>query len=133
MCNTFIIDCEKKGNVVRFYLGNDPEYHGDDWNDFSYENNCSLVYNEYIIGYKDISFPFDTCVLEPADGVYSESNYSRYDFKYHKVPCIITIDDEIYSEREWGSPTFQKALGFKATKKYYFGDYMEPDVWIKKP
>lgn len=128
--NLFIIDCEKKGNVVRFYLGNDPEYHGDDWNDYSYENNCGLVYDEYILGYKDIAFPFDYSVLEPADGAYSESKYSREEFKKGLVPCIVAINnkdfDGVYSEVN----DFSRALGYKKAERYYFGDPMTPDVLL---
>ena len=55
-----IIDFSKKGNVVRFYLGEDncKDYWGDDWNDFPYEHNAGCVYDEYIAGIVDIAFPF---------------------------------------------------------------------------
>ena len=76
-----IIDFEKKGNVVRFYLGEQTEnwgwtnpeykdytgktptwlkpsdrYYGDDWDDKPYEHNAGTVYGEFIKGYKDIAF-----------------------------------------------------------------------------
>lgn len=37
-----IIDFERKGNLVRFYLGDDDlaEWWGDDWNDTPYEHNA---------------------------------------------------------------------------------------------
>ena len=56
----YIIDCKKKGNVVRFYLGNNPEYCGNGWGKYPYEDNAEPVRKEYILGYKDISFPFDS-------------------------------------------------------------------------
>lgn len=41
-----IIDFERKGNLVRFYLGDDDlvEWYGDDWNDTPYEHNAERVY-----------------------------------------------------------------------------------------
>ena len=48
------------------------------------------VYDEFIKGYKDISFPFDTVVLEPCDGAYN-SNYSKDDMVARKVPCLIAL------------------------------------------
>ena len=62
-----IIDFERKGNLVRFYLGDDDlvEWYGDDWGDTPYEHNAERVYDEYIKGYCDMMFPFDDLVLEP--------------------------------------------------------------------
>ena len=39
-----IIDFERKGNVVRFYLGKNGEQWGDDWDDAPYEHNAGKVY-----------------------------------------------------------------------------------------
>lgn len=65
-----IIDFERKGNLVRFYLGDDDlvEWYGDDWDDTPYEHNAERVYDEYIKGYCDMMFPFDDLVLEPCSG-----------------------------------------------------------------
>lgn len=128
----FIIDCQKKGNLVRFYLGNDPDYSGDDWDDFSYENNCGLVYNEYVLGYKDIVFPFEYSVLEPADGAYTESHYSREQFKRGIVPCIIAVDNREFADTYYEVTEFSRALGYNKVQKFYFGDEMEPDVILKE-
>ena len=126
----YIIDCEKKGNVVRFYLGNNPDYHGDDWDDYPYEENCSKVYDKYILGYKDVIFPFEYSVLEPVDD-YRSTNYCRNHFKQGIVPCLVAVDNS-----KFASPcevdSFSRALGYKDAKKYYFGDIMTPDVWLKK-
>ena len=116
--------------VVRFYLGNDPDYHGDDWDDRSYENNCGKVYDRYILGYKDISFPFDYSVLEPANCYHAESGYTRDDFKKGIVPCIITVDNRQFADYMWEIDDFNRALGYKKVEKYYFGDIMTPDVWL---
>jgi hypothetical protein len=62
-----IIDFERRGNVVRLYIGNDDlaEWWGDDWNDRPYEHNAGRVYDQYVAGHVDIAFPFDSLVLEP--------------------------------------------------------------------
>ena len=75
-----IIDFEKKGNLVRFWLGDDncTDYWGDDWDDAPYDCNAGTVYDEFIKGYKDICFPFDWIVVEPCDGV-CNCNYSKED------------------------------------------------------
>lgn len=52
-----IIDFEKIGNVVRFYLGNNGEQWGDDWDDAPYDFNAGAVYDQYVQGTKDIAFP----------------------------------------------------------------------------
>ena len=46
-----IIDFERKGNIVRFYLGdvnNSNGYYGDDWDDVPYEHNAGKVYEQYV-------------------------------------------------------------------------------------
>lgn len=129
----FIIDCQKKGNVVRFYLGNDPNYHGDDWDDRSYEEQCGQVYGRYILGYKDIAFPFEYSVLEPSDrSDGKESRYTRDEFKRRVVPCIVAVDNRKYADQFWEVNDFHRALGYEGIEKFYFGDFMEPDIWIKK-
>ena len=66
-----IIDFDKKGNVVRFYLGptNKNDYWGDDWSDKPYEENAGSV-----------------------------SNCSKEDLKNEKLPCVVvsTNDDDYY-------------------------------------
>ena len=109
-----IIDFEKRGNVVRFYLGEKTEewgwvnpnykdyngdtpdwlkpkdrYYGDDWNDVPYECNAGSVYGEFIKGYKDISFPFDYIVLEPCDT--DKTLWCKDDMADRRVPCIVVI------------------------------------------
>ena len=65
-----IIDLEIKGNLVRFYLGQDDcdDYCGDKWDEKSYEHYADLVYDRYIAGMCDVVFPFDAIVLEPCCG-----------------------------------------------------------------
>ena len=125
--NMFIVDCEKKGNLVRFYLGNDPEYCGNGWGKYPYEDNAEPARSEYVLGYKDIVFPFESFVLEPSDNYRGESHYCRNDFKKGIVPCIV-VADPAQNGDYWGDTDFDRALCYKDVIKYYFGDEMEPDV-----
>lgn len=147
-----IIDFERKGNVVRFYLGekttdwgwtnsdykdfkgNTPNwlkasdtFYGDDWDDQPYECNAGKVYDEFIKGYVDVSFPFDTIILEPCDGAYN-SNWSKDDMAARKVPCLIVLSKELQTKTDLGSfclPSFADCLGIDGIKKYYFGDELD--------
>jgi len=125
-----IIDFARKGNVVRFYLGSDKckDYHGDDWDDMSYEDNAGRVYDEYIKGYKDIKFDFEDIVLEPKDGQLT-SMWCKNDFKKRRMPCIIVVPKKLYmkldSEYEWQLNDFEYVNGLKGIKKYYFNDKMK--------
>lgn len=144
-----IIDFKKKGNIVRFYLGEKTEdwgwtrsdytrkdgstpdwlrpsdtYYGDDWNDRPYEHNAGYVYEEFIKGYKDIAFDFDDLVLEPCEGAWhGNSRWCKYDMVDRKVPCIIIIPKEVHQD-SWDT-AFDTWVGAEGIKKYYFGDEME--------
>lgn len=122
-----IIDFAKKGNVVRFYLGDaSKEYWGDDWDDAPYDCNAGTVYDEYIKGHKDIAFPFDDLVLEPCNNGYiANVNVTKQDMQRRVVPCIIVIPAEIHRD-EWRD-SFWDWVGAEGIRKFYFGDEMEPD------
>lgn len=120
-----IIDIEKKGNVVRFYLGENGKQWGDDWDDAPYEHNAERVYGEYIKATKDVAFPFDYLVFEPCDGV-SNSGYSKQDMIKRKVPCVVVVPYELYKEDYFLSDTFDRWVAVDGVIKYYFGDEMEP-------
>ena len=113
-----------RGNVVRFYLGNDDceNYWGDDWDDAPYEHNAGSVSDEFVIGVRDLYFPFDSLVLEPCSGAYN-SSYSKEDMKKRRVPCIIVVPKEVY-EGEWYRFEFEYWLGTDGIQKFYFGDQM---------
>lgn len=140
-----IIDFKKKGNVVRFYLGEEtPEwgwtkpdytrngktpdwlkpsdrYYGDDWDDRPYEHNAGQVYEEFIKDYKDVAFDFDDLVLEPADGAWNcNSRWCKDDMVARKVPCIIAVPKEVHQD-SWDD-AFDTWAGADGIKKYYFGD-----------
>ena len=138
-----IIDFKRKGNVVRFYLGEktpdwgwtnkdylrdgktpdwlkpSDRYYGDDWDDRPYEHNAGQVCEEFIKGYKDIAFDFDDLVLEPCDGEYN-SPWCKDDMVARRVPCIIAIPKEIVGD-SWDT-SFDRWAGCDGIKKFYFGD-----------
>ena len=118
-----IIDFERKGNVVRFYLGADDcnDYWGDDWDDAPYEHNAGQVYDRFVTATRDVAFPFDSMVLEPANDWSGNSYYSKEDMKSRRVPCLIVVPAEVvgdYSYRE----QFKDWIGSDGIKKFYFGD-----------
>ena len=121
-----IIDFARKGNVVRFYLGEDnlDLWYGDDWDDAPYEHNAGQVYDEYVSAVKDISFPFDALVLEPQDdwNYYGNSAWSKDDMVARKTPCIIVVPPEKINDIE---DRFSFYVGMDGVQRYYFGDKME--------
>ena len=123
-----IIDFRKKGQTVRFYLGddNDNEYYGDDWNDAPYEHNAGPVYDRFIRGYTDITFPFDDMVLEPADGDF-DSHFCKNDMKSRRTPCIIIVPE---NQVDWYDQ-FAHYVGTDNITRYYFGDKLEPDHLVE--
>ena len=111
-----VIDFERKGNVVRLYLGVGTDYWGDDWDDVPYEHNAGMVYDEYIKGYVDVAFPFNMLVCEPSDDWTGNSRWSKDDMKKRKVPCIVVTDD---------NDNFSTAMADESSRKIYFGDTAE--------
>lgn len=146
-----IIDFDRKGNTVRFYLGehtNDwgwvnkdylrngeksdwvkPEekYYGDDWSDTPYEHNAGTVYDYFVKGTKDIAFNFDDLVLEPCDGAYYNSDYSKDDMVDRKIPCIIVVPKDAVGDSWEDSFDYWNQIDDPRIKKYYFGDTLEKD------
>lgn len=88
-----IIDFEKKGNVIRFYLGKNGEQWGDDWNDIPYEHNAGKVYDEYIKGHCDIAVDFSWDVQEPAN-LFSNSPYSKLLMRDKNVNALYIRKDK---------------------------------------
>ena len=122
-----IIDYSKKGNVVRFYLGQDDlvEWWGDDWDDAPYDCNAGEVYDQYISGHRDVTFPFDDLVIEPCQGC-TNSEWSKEDMIHRRVPCIIVVPKEL-ADDSWYGEDFRHWLGVDGVRKYYFGDPMSAD------
>lgn len=118
-----IIDFERKGNLVRFYLGKNGEQWGDDWNDYPYDCNAGTVYDNFVESTRDIAFDFDDLVLEPCCGVLN-CYYSKEDMIKRTVPCIIVVPKEVI-EKDWHWEDFRYWVASDKVKKYYFGDKME--------
>lgn len=118
-----IIDFERKGNQVRFWLGENGKQWGDDWNDAPYEHNAGSVYSEFVEHKTDLTFDFDAIVLEPCDGV-SNSEWCKQDMIERKVPCIVVIPAvHLNPNSRWTyEDDFKKALAHPEAIKYYFGD-----------
>ncbi|TET08092.1 MAG: hypothetical protein E3J83_04250 [Candidatus Atribacteria bacterium] len=92
--NNEIIDFEKKGNVIRFYLGKNGKQWGDDWDDIPYEHNAGKVYDEYIKGYCDIAVDFDYEILDAADG-FNNSPFSKEMMRDRKIHILFfSIEDD---------------------------------------
>ena len=69
-----LLDLERKGNVIRFFLGDDAleRWWGDDWDDAPYESNAGSVYDRFVLAEADAVFPFD-CGLYDAYGILQEN------------------------------------------------------------
>ena len=117
----FVVDYEVKGNVVRFYLGDDPNYEGYEWNNLEYaeRNEYHRVYAKYILGYTDVVFPFHYTVLTPV------GLWSRNDFKEAYVPAIIAAD--LRGLPDYITKSYDKMIGLPFVERYYFSEEMIPD------
>lgn len=119
-----IIDFEKKGNIVRFYLGEDnlEKWWGDDWNDTPYEHNAGTVYDKFISAYIDIAFPFDWEIYEPGDdwNYRGNSPYCKEDFIKRQAPCIVAIPEDI-GESMW-NVQYSTHMAHPNCIKFYYGD-----------
>lgn len=119
-----IIDFEKKGNIVRFYLGdkNLQEYYGDSWGSIPYDCNADTVYREYIIGSIDIAFPFDSYVLEPCNDYngYGGCVYCKDDMRNRNVPCIVYVPRDL--NEEYFRDNFSFWVSNDNVTRIYFND-----------
>lgn len=144
-----IIDFDRKGNLIRFYLGEKSEtwgwtdpnykdwigktpdwlkpsdtYYGDDWNDTPYEHNAGSVYNEFVKGHFDVSLPFEWYVLEPSDGEWN-SHWCKDDMVARRVPCLIIIPDKCLDTHDCFIDSFKDWVGRDGVIRVYFGDTQE--------
>lgn len=116
-----IIDFERKGNIVRFYIGKvkNGEQWGDDWDDAPYDCNAERVYEEYVDHYIDMYTSFDNLVLEPCSGCWN-CGYSKEDMINKEVPCIIVVPASM-ADGSWHDD-FKYWVGADGVGKVYFGD-----------
>ena len=129
-----IIDFKRKGNQVKFILGNKDlkDWYGDDWDDKPYEHNAGAVYDEFVAGEKIMTFDYYDAVLEPCSGTYN-SLYTKDDMKNRNIPCIVVVDKSLLKEYVdyWGSTDdiefsqYASSADNKLIKKFYFGDIIE--------
>lgn len=124
-----IIDFEKRGNLVRFYLGADDcdDYYGDDWNDRPYEHNAGPVYEEFVQDYIDVAFHFDWIVMEPKEDWRNQGNseWCKDDMRDRKVPCIVAVPPEVYHSDGgvyYTDDTFGTWVGNDKAVRIYFND-----------
>ena len=123
-----ISDFERKGNVVRFYLGKDnvTDYDGEGWEKYPYDR-AERVDEKHIIGSADIAFPFDAMVLEPDCGE-ERCSYSKVDMKTGLVPCIIVVPPNIVNGSQ--HTQFSYWANGRGTMKFYFGDKMNHTIGL---
>lgn len=122
-----IIDWERKGNVVRFYLGKDDleEWWGDDWDDRPYEHNAGTVYDQFVTGTVDVAFPFDLDVIEPKDDCIYRGNspYRKEDFMQKDAPILV-----IASADDYLNDRYSICIGSKNVFKVYMGDPIPTNI-----
>lgn len=88
-----IIDFEKKGNLIRFYLGENGGQRGHHWDIVPYEHNAGTVHDEFVKGYCDIVFDFDCGVEELCEALeVANTNYSKGDMEKRVIFCLSIID-----------------------------------------
>jgi len=83
--NLEVIDFERKGNLVRLYLGENGEQWGDDWNDAPYQSNAGKVYDKFVQHYFDIVFPFDCDIIETESFNVSKQNMMNREVAAFKI------------------------------------------------
>lgn len=123
-----IIDWEKKGNLVRLYLGDArlEDWGGDDWNDTPYEHNAGRVYDLYAVAVKDFVVPFGYSVLEPSEewAFCGNSRYSKDDLKAQKAPCLVIYKDSTLEK------SFFEACADEKSLKIYMGDLFTDEGFV---
>ena len=122
-----VIDFEKKGNVVRLYLGDDncDDYWGDDWNDAPYEHNAERVYNRYVTDTLDFAMSPDADVVEPAEDWHYRgiSEFCKDDFKQGKAPCLVICPHEVVEEK-YGDPCYTEVVEDIRCFRIYYNDFV---------
>lgn len=124
--NREIIDCECKGNVVRFYLGKNGQQWGEDWDNAPYQLNADPVDSKYVEAIQDVAFDFDAVVVEPSAS-YGHAGWCKKDMIERRVPCLIVIPAAAVGKDDGWYGSFERAAAHEQAVKYYFGDRLEPE------
>ena len=140
-----VIDYNRKGNVIRFYLGKktaawgwtnpdykdlydgkrpewvkpSDEFYGDDWNDAPYQLNAGRVYDQFIYGWYDMYVPFDLTVIEGWE--YIHRLLGNGDFYTHYAS---SISKNALAERQAPVIAIYDKEGDKILQ-FYMGDKLE--------
>lgn len=110
-----------------YYDRKAEQYYGDDWDDAPWEHNAGSVYDCFIAGYRDVSFPFDDLVLEPYAG--PNSPWCKDDMAARRLPCVVVVQKEAAEgDPSGGDFSYWAGADRPGVIKYYFGDEMRPDV-----
>lgn len=123
--NFKIIDFERNGNQVKFYIGTESckDYYGDDWDDTPYEHNAGLVYDRFVAGWFVKTFDFDDIVMEPCSGK-TNSRFCKNDMKNGKVPCICVLPRKFRDNNGWYYD-FEDISNDTNAIKFYFNDIID--------
>lgn len=124
-----VLDLERKGNLIRFFLGSDylNKWYGDDWDDVPYELNAGPVYDSFVKVEVDVVLPYDTSIIDACEVSYSEElynynasheEYCKYDYIYSDKPFAWFIPDDPYE----GGPALASYLNAaKGIQKVFLG------------
>lgn len=122
-----ILDAQKKGNLIRLYLGEDDLEHwgGDDWNDIPYEHNAGVVYGEYVKEVRDFTIPFDCTVLEACEDWHYNYNspYSKDMLVEGKAPILTIIGEDDQYDND-----FLRASAVSQACNIYLGHHLSDDA-----
>ena len=124
-----VLDLERKGNLIRFFLGSDDlqRWYGDDWDDYPYELNAGPVYENFVKMKIDVVLPYETAIIDACEVSYTKElyNYNLYTEEYCKLdyinsdkPFIWFIPDDPYE----GGPALASYLNTaKGIQKVFLG------------
>lgn len=124
-----VLDLERKGNLIRFYLGSDDlqKWYGDDWDDYPYELNAGPVYSSFVKMKIDVVLPYEVAILDACEVSYTEElyNYSssaeeqcKLDYINSDKPFVWFIPDDPYE----GGPALASYLdAAKGVQKVFLG------------
>jgi len=104
-----IIDFERKGNLIRLYLGKNGKQWGDDWDDVPYEHNAGRVYDEFVKEICDIVVNFDYDIEEPAN-MFRNSPYSKKDMIERKTYTFVIVKEYVTKAHIYFGDTLASVL-----------------------